>query len=129
MAILPSCPTTIETHSYLPNVRPWQQTCRKLLRSISTGFIVGDEAQRDLNITVNNQLNLTSAASSIAATTTVNALLKTEHYQWEMRSLGLNKFLERGRGCTTCCNWISSLLREWAETIAKQASDQVKVLR
>ncbi|KAH7418912.1 hypothetical protein BKA64DRAFT_636019 [Cadophora sp. MPI-SDFR-AT-0126] len=116
------------TQPHLPTHSQWLQTARKLLRSLSKRF-VRDEELLDLNVTISELQDPPAGFSSIAGTATIIAFFQTEAYHSEMRCLDAMGFQRRTGRSKSCAAYISALLVDWTEVLAKQAGDQVEFLR
>jgi len=124
-------PTTTILKSTQPHLRThsqWLQTVRKLLRSLSKGF-VRDEELLDLNVTISELQDLPAGVSSVTRTATIISLFQTKAYHSEMRCLDVIGFQRRTDRSNHCAAYISALLVDWTEELAKQAGDQVEFLR
>lgn len=115
-------------HPHLPTHPPWQQTARKLLRRLSKGFVLRDEDLRGLNAIISELANPPAGVLSVAETRPIIALFETEDYKLGRRALNS---MGRGRipDAKCCSNYISWLLVDWTKHLAKEAGNQVEVVR
>jgi hypothetical protein len=124
----PIIKSPISTQLHLPTHLRWPQTVRKLLRSLSKGF-VRDEEMLDLNITITELQDPLVEVLSVAVTTIITAFFRTKAYHSEMRCLDAMGFQQRAGRSKSCGAYISALLVDWAKVLAKEAGDHVEVLR
>src|SRR6266536_2581588 len=116
-------PTTKSTQAHLQTHSQWLQTVRKLLRSLSKGY-VRDEELLDLNVIISELHHPPAGFSSVAGTATITSFFQTKAYHSEMRCLHAMGFQGRTGISKGCAAWISALLVDWTEVLAKQAGDQ-----
>jgi hypothetical protein len=83
----------------------------------------------DLNITITELQDPLAGVSSVAVTTIIIAFFRTKAYHSEMRCLDAMGFQRRAGRSKSCGSYISALLVNWTKVLAKEAGDQVEVLR
>ncbi len=118
-------PNSAQPHLPTRSHPQWLQTVRKLLQSLSRGFVVRNKELVDLNITISEVLDTLAGVSSVA----VSAFFQAEVYHSEMRCLNAMEFQGSTNRSRSCGAYISALLVDWTEIFAKPAGDQVKTLR
>ena len=128
-ALIPQ-PTTRSpnsTHLRLLAHSQWLQTVRKLLRSLSKGFVRNEELL-DLNVTISELQDPPDGVSSVAVTATVIAFFQTNAYHSEMRCLDAMGFQRKPGRAKSCGAYISALLVNWTKILARQTGNQVEIL-
>jgi len=83
----------------------------------------------DLNIAISEPWDPLARVLSTAVTTIIIAFFRTKAYHSEMRCLDAMGFQRRAGRSRSCGAYISALLVDWTTVLAKEAGDQVEVLR